>query len=49
MRWRGPAAIANDRSILSSEWMLYKDCGRKGSIEKNILATILKGLVAKTN
>jgi hypothetical protein len=34
MRWRGPAAIVNDRLILSSERMLYKDYDRKCSIEK---------------
>jgi hypothetical protein len=33
MRWRGPAAIVNDRPILSSERMLYKDCDRRCSIE----------------
>jgi hypothetical protein len=35
MRWRGPAAIVNDRPILSSEWMLYKDYDRRCSIENN--------------
>jgi hypothetical protein len=35
MRWRGPAAIVNDRPILSSERMLYKDYDRRCSFEKN--------------
>jgi hypothetical protein len=34
MRWRGPAAIVNDRPILSSERMLRKECERRCSIEK---------------
>jgi hypothetical protein len=50
MHWQGPAAIVNDRSILSSEGMLYKDYGRRCSIdEETILAVSLKGLGAKTN
>jgi hypothetical protein len=48
MRWRGSAAIANDRSILSSERMLYKDYERRFSIEKKNLAVSLKGFGAKT-
>jgi hypothetical protein len=40
----------NDRHILSSDRMLYKDYDRRGSIEKkNVLAVSLKGLGAKTN
>jgi hypothetical protein len=34
MCWWGPAAIANDRPILSSERMLYKDYDRRCSVEK---------------
>jgi hypothetical protein len=34
MRWRGPAAIVNDRPIFSSERMLYKDYDRGCSVEK---------------
>jgi hypothetical protein len=34
LRWRSPAAIVNDRPILSSERMLHKDYDRKGSVEK---------------
>jgi hypothetical protein len=34
MRWRGPAAIVNDRLILSSERMLHKDYDQRCSIEK---------------
>jgi hypothetical protein len=34
MHWQQPAAIVNDRPILSSERMLYKDYDRKCSIEK---------------
>jgi hypothetical protein len=49
MGWRGPAAIANDRPIVSSEKMLFKDYDRRCSIEKKILAVSLKGLGAKTN
>jgi hypothetical protein len=49
MRWRGPAAIVNDRPILSSERILYKDYDRRCSIEKKILAVSLKELGAKTN
>jgi hypothetical protein len=49
MRRRGPAAIVNDRPILSSERMLYEDYDRRCSIEKTILAVSLKGLGAKTD
>jgi hypothetical protein len=49
MRWRGLAAIANDRLIFSSERMLYKDYDRRCSIEKKYLNVGLKGLRAKTN
>jgi hypothetical protein len=35
LRWLGPAAIVNDRYILSSERMLRKDYNCKCSIEKN--------------
>jgi hypothetical protein len=34
MSWRRPAAIVNDRPILSSERMLYKDYDRRCSIDK---------------
>jgi hypothetical protein len=34
LRWQGPAVIVNDRPILSSERMLYKDYDRKCSVEK---------------
>jgi hypothetical protein len=49
MRWRGPAAIENDRPILFSERMSYKGYDHKCSIEKKILAVSLKGLGAKMN
>jgi hypothetical protein len=49
MRWRGPAAIVNDRPILSSERMLYKDYDLRCSFEKKIMAVSLKELVAKMN
>jgi hypothetical protein len=50
MRWRGPAVIVNDKPILSSERMLYKDYDRRCSFErKKILAVSLKGLGAKMN
>jgi hypothetical protein len=32
LRWRGSAAIINDRPILSLERMLRKDYDRKGSV-----------------
>jgi hypothetical protein len=32
--WRGPAAIVNDRHILSSEGILNKNYDRKCSVEK---------------
>jgi hypothetical protein len=34
LRWRGPAAIVNDRPVLSSERILRKDYDRKFSVEK---------------
>jgi hypothetical protein len=49
MRWRGPAAIVNDRPILSSDRKIYKDYDRRCSIEKKILSLNLKGLSAETN
>jgi hypothetical protein len=42
---RGPAAIVNDRPILSSERMIHKDYNLKCSVER----IDLKGLGAKTN
>jgi hypothetical protein len=32
LRWRGPAAIVNDRFILSSETILHKDYNSKCSV-----------------
>jgi hypothetical protein len=49
LRWRGSAAIVNDRPILSSERMLKNDYNRKCSVEKKIMGASLMGLVAKTN
>jgi hypothetical protein len=49
LHWLGPAAIVNNRPILSSESMLHKEYEIKYSVENNFLAVILKGLVAKTN
>jgi hypothetical protein len=46
MRWRGPAAIVNDRPILSSERILYKDYDCRCSFEKKILVVGVKGLGA---
>jgi hypothetical protein len=34
LRWRGPAAIVNDKPILSSERVLHKDYTRKCSVGK---------------
>jgi hypothetical protein len=47
--WRGPAAIVNDRLILSSERMLHRDYNHKCSVDKKILVMGLKGLGAKTS
>jgi hypothetical protein len=33
LRWRWPAAILNDRPILSSERVLHRDYNRKDSIK----------------
>jgi hypothetical protein len=46
MRWWGLAAIVNDRPILSSERMLYKDHDRKCSIEKK---KFLPGVTRRTD
>jgi hypothetical protein len=48
MHWQKPAAIVNDKLILSSERMLHQNYDRRCSIEKN-LAVSLKGLGGKTN
>jgi hypothetical protein len=48
-RWRGPAAIINDRSILSSERMLHKDYKRRCSVENKIIGRESQGIVAKSN
>jgi hypothetical protein len=47
MRWRGPAATVNDRSILSSERIVHKDYDGRCSIETKFLAVSLKGLGGK--
>jgi hypothetical protein len=49
MRWREPAAIVNDKPILSPESMLHKNYDSRCSIEKKNLAVSLKGLGVKTN
>jgi hypothetical protein len=50
MRWERPASIVNERPILLSERMLYKDYDRKCSSEKTtILAFSIKGLGTKKN
>jgi hypothetical protein len=49
MRWRGPAAVANYRPMLSLEGMLYEDYDCRCSFEKIILAVSLKAVGAKTN
>jgi hypothetical protein len=49
MCWQGPAATINDRPILSSERMIYKDYDGRCSIEINNLAVSLKGFGVKTN
>jgi hypothetical protein len=45
----GPSIFIRDKPIFSSERVLYKDYGSKGSVEKKSLAEILKRLGAKTN
>jgi hypothetical protein len=47
--WRGPAAIVNDRPILSSERVLHKGYDRKGSVEKKMLVVSIKGLGFQEN
>jgi hypothetical protein len=44
-----PAAIVNDKPILSSERMLHEGYDRKGSVERKLFDVFLKGLVPKTN
>jgi hypothetical protein len=44
-----PAAIVNDRPILSSERKLHKGYERKGSIEEKIEVMSLNGHVTKMN
>jgi hypothetical protein len=44
-----PSIFIRDKPIFSSERKLHKDCYRKGSVEKNSLVVILKGLDDKTN
>jgi hypothetical protein len=40
---RGPAAIVNDRPILSSERLLYTDYDSRCSIEKKFWSSVLRG------
>jgi hypothetical protein len=50
LRWRGPAAIVNHRSILPWERILHEDYNCKYSVGKwNYCVVSLKGLVDKTN
>jgi hypothetical protein len=49
LHWRGPAAVVNDRSNLSSKRILHKDYESKYSVEKEMLVMSLKDLAAKTN
>jgi hypothetical protein len=45
LRWRGPAAIVNDRPILSWKRMLHKDYNRKCSVRKQkFWSWVSKGL-----
>jgi hypothetical protein len=45
-----PSIFIRDKTTSSSERMLYRDCYRKGSVEKKrSLLVSLKGLDAKTN
>jgi hypothetical protein len=46
--WQRRSLFIRDKPILSSENMLHKDYGRKGSAEKNSLVMSLKGPGAKT-
>jgi hypothetical protein len=45
----GQQQIINDRPVLSSERVLYKDYDRRCSLEKKNLAVSFKGLDIKTN
>jgi hypothetical protein len=47
LRWRGPAAIVNDRPILLSKRLVHKNYDRKGSFKK-ISGRESQGLGAKT-
>jgi hypothetical protein len=48
LRWRGPAAIVNDRPILSSKRMLHKDYDRKCSVGKeNCWSRVSRGLAPR--
>jgi hypothetical protein len=49
MRWRGPAAIVNDKPILSSEGKYIRTITAGVQLRKKNLAVSLKGLGAKTN
>jgi hypothetical protein len=49
LRWRGPAAVLNERLILLSEKMLHEDYDRKCSVERKIAGHDSQGLVAKTS
>jgi hypothetical protein len=44
-----PSIFIRDKSIFSSERMLYKDYDRKGSVENKSLVVSLKGLDTKKN
>jgi hypothetical protein len=43
-RWRGPAAIVNDRPILSPKRLLHKDYYRKNTVGKNLWSWVSRGL-----
>jgi hypothetical protein len=44
-----PSLFIRDQPILSSERLLPKNYGRRGSVAKKSLIVILEGLGAKTN
>jgi hypothetical protein len=47
LRWRGPAAIVNDRHNLSPERMLRKDYDRKCSVGKICWSWVSRGLSSR--
>jgi hypothetical protein len=49
LRWQWPAAIVNDKPIISSDMMLYNGYNPKGSVRKRMMAVSLKELGTEMN